>query len=59
MKIYSPLEQFNINPIYFEFLYKIPGFALIFGYFPIITNSLIYILLGILCYYMFFFFIYL
>jgi len=55
MKIYSPLEQFNINPIYFEFLYKIPGFALIFGYFPIITNSLIYILLGILCYYMFFF----
>ena len=56
--LYSPLEQFNINPVYMFFIYKVPGVLSLcdkIGYYPFLTNSIIYSLLSLITFYMFFY----
>lgn len=56
--LFSPLEQFNISPVYIFFMYKIPGIKLVcdfLGYYPFLTNSIIYSFLSLISFYMFFY----
>lgn len=55
---FSPLEQFNISPVYIFSIYKIPGIKWVFdtlGYYPFLTNSIIYSFLSLITFYMFFY----